>query len=55
MCGICFVLNGVDISNNVCNFNIYEPYARNPFLEGNEKLKTKYLESKLDFIHHLSS
>lgn len=55
MCGICFVLEGIEPSKHVCNFDLYEPYARNQFLQSNEELRAKYLETKVDFIKHLSS
>ncbi|KAL4493116.1 hypothetical protein ABPG72_003201 [Tetrahymena utriculariae] len=53
MCGICFCIKGISIESHQCNFNIFERYAQNPYVEQNEELKNKYLNIKFDFIENI--
>ncbi|EAR94171.2 asparagine synthase (macronuclear) [Tetrahymena thermophila SB210] len=53
MCGICFCIKGISIESHQCNFNIFERYAQNPYVEQNEELKNKYLNTKFDFIENI--
>ncbi|KAL4441625.1 hypothetical protein ABPG74_021557 [Tetrahymena malaccensis] len=53
MCGICFCIKGISIESHKCNFNIFERYAQNPYVEQNEELKNKYLNTKFDFIENI--
>ncbi|EGR31175.1 hypothetical protein IMG5_116460 [Ichthyophthirius multifiliis] len=53
MCGICFCINGIQLANNQINFNLFEKYIRNPYIDKHEGLREKHLKASFDIIKNI--